>query len=409
MTLSQAANYLLPLVTLPYITRVVGPENYGIAEFAQVTMLYFTAFVSYGFVFTATRRVAELKDRFERISTVFSVVTQAKIYLLLFSILVFAALLLFVPQYHEELRLMLVAFPFVIGWALYPDFLFQGRQDLGVIALANMGIKSLGAVLIFVLIQEPDDYYWVLGINSITQLGAAGLTLTYAYKRYSWLQFKWQPLALVKAYLRSGFYMFASHFFTRVYVFGSVLFLGFLLPGEDLGYFAAALKLITVGQSFLFTPLGSSLYPHLAQLVKTDPQKYLRERKRFRNYLLLLSSAAALVAIFFNDFVIQIFFGADFAPAAEVLAWMAPVFVFTAISHFSTKQGLMVLKADGANFKVVFWTGLISVILNFGLIEFYGLNGAAFAKLGLEIVLAILAVYYFSKVLKRRELGEKAL
>lgn len=406
MGLSQAANYVLPLVTLPYVTRMVGPSNYGLAEFASVSMLYFSALVTYGFIFTGTRKVAQLGERHQRISTVYSVVQQAKVLLLILSSILFIALILWVPQYQKELWLMLFAYPYVIGWALYPDFLFQGRQDLGVIATLNFAIKSTGALLIFILIKGPEDYYWIVGINSLTQVGASLLSLGYAHKRYAWLRFSWQPLRLVKAYLLSGAYMFASLFFTRIFVFGSILFLGFLLPAKELGIYAAALKLITVGQSFLFNPLGSSLYPHLAKELKESPQKYLRDRKRFQNYLIALSAFAALVTIIGREFIIDLLFGAPYREAGPLLAIMAPVFVFTALSHFTLKQGLMVLKADKENWRSVLITGLLSIAFNYFLIEWQGLYGAAWAKLGLEVILAALGIYYFRKVLARTDLAK---
>lgn len=409
MGLSQAANYLLPLVTLPYITRVVGPENYGLLEFASVTTLYFSALVSYGFIFTATRKVAELQDRFDRISKVYSVVQQSKLYLLGLAAVLFAVLLLTVPQYRSELKLMLFAFPFVIGWALYPDFLFQGRQDLGVIALANLAVKSLGAILIFVLLKSEEQFYYVVAINSITQVTAAIITIVYARRRYPWLRFQWQAWRLIKAYLKSGLYMFGSLFFTRLYVFGSILFLGFLLPAAQLGIFAAALKLITVAQSFLVMPLGNSLYPHLSQLLKTNQTQYFQDRKRFRNYLVAFALFATLVTVLGKDLLINLFFGAEYSEAAPLLALMSPVFLLTALSHFSMKQGLMVLKADKENLRAVLITGALSVILNYALIEWQGLYGAAWAKLALELCLAIFGFYFFRKALQARGLSEKTV
>ncbi len=400
MTLSQAANYLLPLVTLPYITRIVGPANYGLIEFATVTTLFFSALVSYGFTFTGTRKVAELKEAYPRIARVYSVVLQSRIYLLVLSAVLFSFLLIAVPQYNTELRLMLFAFPFVVGWALTPDFLFQGRQDLGVIALVNTSIKIIGAILIFSILKEKGDYPLVLAINSITQLGAAILSLFYAHRRYPWLQFQWQSNRLVKAYLRSGFYIFVSHFFTRVYTFGSILFLGFLLPQRELGLFAAAMKLIVVGQSFLFTPLGNSLYPFLAAKVKEARSSFLKERRRFQYYLLGVSGFATVLVVLTADFWVRLFFGKDYMEAAPALALMAPVFVFSTISHFGMKQGLMVLKADAWNLRVVLITGVASIILNYGLIQWQGLMGAAWAKLTLEFLLAALSFYYFEKALR---------
>jgi len=405
MTLSQAANYVLPLVTLPYITRIIGPENYGLVEFATVSMLFLSAIVTYGFIYTGTRKVAELKDAFSRVSRVYSVVMQAKLYLLALVSVLFVILIFAVPQYSLEMQLMLFAFPWVIGWGLYPDFLFQGRQDLGLIALTNTGVKVLGAVLIFTLLHSEEDYPLVVGINSITQISAAAITLIYAYRKYPWLKFTWQSNRLIKAYFRSGFYIFLSHFFTRIFTFGSILFIGFLLPQKELGFFAAALKLITVGQSFLFTPLGSSLYPHLAAKAKNEPALYFKERRRFQAYLLAVAVLATLVIVLAQDFWVLLLFGDEYLPAAPALAIMAPAMIFTTLSHFSMKQGLMVLKADGLNLRIFLITGGLSLLLNFVLIEWQGFMGAAWAKLGLEFLLAALGIYYFQKVAKKVKLN----
>lgn len=396
--LSQAANYLLPLVTLPYITRVVGPANYGLVEFASVTVLYFSALVTYGFTFTATRKIAELGENWSRISKVYTTVLQAKLVLLLLSTLLFIALLLLVPEYQEEWKLMLFAFPMVIGWALYPDFLFQGRQKLGVVATANLGIKSLGAILIFVLINKEADYLLICGINSFTQILAALISLAYAHRIYPKLSWQWQGFRLIKHYLRSGFYIFASHFLTRVYTFGTILFLGFLLPDRELGLFAAAMKLIVVGQSFLFTPIGGALYPYFAQLAKQDFNAFKRKRNTFQWAMIGLSGAASLMIFLFSEFFVRLIFGVDYLEVAPILAMMSPVLLLTSLSHFAMKQGLMVLKADSYNLWVVLIGGLASLVLNYFLIQNMGMEGAAWAKLGVEASLAIAALVFFQKV-----------
>lgn len=405
--ISQAANYVLPLVTLPYITRVVGPENYGIVEFATVTMLYLSVIVTYGFTFTSTRKIAELGDDFKRISTVYSASMQAKLLLLLLSTAVFGILLLAIPQYQSIWKVMLFAFPVVIGWAIYPDFLFQGRQKLGVIATVNLGIKMVGAALIFILLQEKSDFYLVLGINSITQIVASVLTLWYGHRIYPDLKFTIQPNRMVKRYLKNGFDIFVSHFLTRVYTFGTILFLGFLLPEKELGLFSAAMKLIVVGQSFLFNPIGGALYPHLAKLAKTDLVKYDQTRVKYQWMVLGLTALGSGVIIVFSPFFVNLLFGAEYLTVVPILRWMSPVLVLTTFSHFAMKQGLMVLKADRYNLWVVFIAGIGALVLNYVLIQAYGLYGAAWAKLGVEVLLTVSAAYFFRIVWKEKLASRK--
>ena len=399
---SQAANYLLPLATLPYITRIVGPVNYGRIEFATVTVLFFSALVTYGFTFTATRKIAELKDDFRRISVVYSVVMQAKLLLLIISTFLFVVLLTVVPEYHAEWKIMLFAFPFVIGWGLYPDFLFQGRQDLGIVAGLNFGIKFLAALLIFTLLREEADFYLVCGINSFAQISASLVSLVYAHKRYKELRWHKVAMRLIRAYLKSGFYIFCSHFFTRVSTFGIIIFLAFLLPDKDLGLFSAAMKLIVVGQSFLFTPIGGALFPYLAKLAKEDLASFYRERRKFAFLMLLVTSLASAVIMIWPSFFVKLVFGEEYLSVAPILRLMAPVFILTAISHFAMKQGLMVLKVDSYNLWVVLIGGVGSILLNWFLIDYSGLRGAAWAKLIVEALMAASALYFYNKAKAKR-------
>lgn len=395
--ISQAANYLLPLVTIPYITRVVGPDNYGLIEFGTVTMLYFSALVIYGFTFTATRKIATLLNRPKRVGEVFSNVMYTRLLLFGVSTIIFLILLFAVPQFREFQKPLLFAYPVVLGWALYPDFLFQGLQQLKVVATANLVIKLLAAVFIFVLLHEKEDFYFVLGINSAAQVVVAVATLVYAFYRVNGLKLHAPKFRLIKAYLRSGWYIFLSHFFTRVYTFGSIIFLGFLLSEKELGLFAAAMKLVVVGQSFLFMPLGGALFPYLANKFKDSKEAYLRERRKFIGLMLAVSGLATVVILSFPDFFVKLVFGTDYLQVSPYLQLMVPILLITTLSHFALKQGLVILKRDGLYLRLVIATGLLSVALNWVLIQQFSLWGAAWTKLLTEAFLAVVGWWLFKR------------
>ena len=264
LTLSQGANYILPLITIPYVTRVVGPDNYGLIEFGTVVMLYFSAIVIFGFNTTATRKIASQPDSLEHVSQVFSSVVTARILLFTVSLLVFIGCLVWIPSFQEESKMLSFAFPIVLGWMLYPDFLFQGVQKLQFVAFSNFLVKVIAAALIFIVINEPTDFYLVLAINGAAQI-LVGITLLVSSSRLlPGLRFEFVGQSKVWQEIKEGSYVFFSLFFSRIYFFGSILFLGFMLSDYDLGLFAAGAKLITVAQSFLFLPLFGALFPFLS-------------------------------------------------------------------------------------------------------------------------------------------------
>lgn len=395
LTLSQAANYVLPLITIPYITRVVGPENYGLIEFATVAMLYFSAVVIYGFNTTATREIAENADSKKHVSSVFSTVVFTRLLLFLAASVVFVLCLLFVPEFQSNKKVLLFAYPIVFGWTLYPDFLFQGLQKLQIVAVANFAVKSIAAVLIFVLLQTANDFYFVLGINSFAQILVGLFTLFYAFKAIGGLEFFKPSWEDVKVRLKNGFYVFLSHFFTRIYTFGSIVFLGIMLTELELGYFAAGMKLITVGQSFLFLPLFGALFPHLTKLYAENKDKYLREFKRALLVMIGLTAFASTVLMLFPEFFIKLVFGADYLGVQPYFVIMVPILIFSSISHFSMQQGLIILKKDRRYLSIIIATGILSLVLNYFIIPDYRLEGAAWVKLGVDGFLAVVGMYFF--------------
>jgi PST family polysaccharide transporter len=400
LSVSQAANYVLPLVTIPYITRVVGPENYGLVEFGTTVMLYFSAMVIYGFSFTATRKIASHPEQPKRVASIFATVLYTRLLLFIVVSALFILLLFSVPTFAENQQLLLYAFPVVLGWALYPEFLFQGLQKLSVIALANLAIKVLAAILIFVLLREKADYYLVVGINAFAQIVVALGTLFYAFKVLPKAPFPKPKFRLIKAYLRSGWYIFLSHFFTRIYTFGSIIFLGFLLTEKELGLFAAAMKLVIVGQSFLFTPLGGALFPYFANLYKQSTQAYRKAHAKFMRIMLLATVLASLIVALFPTFWVQLVFGEDYLSVAPYLQYMIPILAITTFSHFALKQGLMILRKDRLHLNVVIVVGLLSLLLNYVFITLFRIEGAVWAKISIEVLLAAFGWFYYQKAMR---------
>jgi PST family polysaccharide transporter len=402
LTLSQAANYMLPLITIPYVTRVVGPEKYGLIEFGTVAMLYFSAVVIYGFNTTATRKIAEYSENKHKVSAVFSAVVFSRLLLFLGATIVFSACMFVVPEFAEHKKVMLFAYPIVLGWALYPDFLFQGLQNLKVVAIANFAVKSLSAVLIFVLLRTADDYYLVLGINSLAQILVGAFTLIYAFKgiaNLAYIQPKWRSIRVT---LKNGLYVFLSHLFTRIYTFGSILFLGIMLTELELGYFAAGMKLVIVGQSFMLLPLSGALFPYLAKLYKENRARYLVEFKRALWVMVALTAGVTLVLILFSGFFINLVFGSEYAAVKPYFQIMAPILVFSALSHFAMQQGLIILKKDRRYLNIIMVAGTLSLALNFFVIPEYRLLGAAWVKLGIDALIAALGAFYFYKAWKAK-------
>ena len=404
LTLSQVANYLLPLVTIPYVTRIVGPENFGLIEFAQSTLLYLIVLVNFGFNRTATRQIAANPNNMVLVSRVFSEVVTAKLVLFIASFVIMIISIILVPKFWEHSFILLVGFPIVLGWAIYPSFLFEGLQKLEVNALADVLIKLLAAVLILTLITKRDQYYMVPLINGIMQVVFGGLILWYALIKVDGLKFLWPSKNEVMTQIGEAKYVFFSSFFTTLYNFSTIMFGAFLLSPIQLGIYAAASKLIYVANSFLYKPLLGAFYPYLAAKMAESLSAFKQVFSKGLLYLGIVSALGSIVIFVFARFIIQIVFGSSYLDGIDILKIMAPTLFIGSFIHMYLHQGILQLKKDKQYMILITIGGILSLILNYVFISKYQLTGAALVKIVVDVFLALVSGVYFYRQFTIRKL-----
>ena len=154
----QLLNYAAPLITVPYLVRVLGPAYFGMVSFAQAVVLYFDFATDYGFNFSATRAIAACGDDVASISRIFWATFYAKCMLMCGNGLLFALLVLLVPQLRQAAALLTVTFLYVFGTTMFPLWLFQGLEKLK-LAAALVGTARLFTVpALFLFVRGPGDY-----------------------------------------------------------------------------------------------------------------------------------------------------------------------------------------------------------------------------------------------------------
>ena len=133
----QAGTYLLPLINIPYLLRVIGPEHYGLIAFSQAVMAYFITLNDYGFNLSATRELAVRRDDPVLRSELYSAVMAIKSSFCLLSFFILLALVRFVPRFHEHGPIFFASFGIVVGTMLFPQWYFQGIEKMYWISAMN--------------------------------------------------------------------------------------------------------------------------------------------------------------------------------------------------------------------------------------------------------------------------------
>ncbi|MCW8823618.1 MAG: oligosaccharide flippase family protein, partial [Ignavibacteriaceae bacterium] len=292
LSVLQLTNYLFPLITLPYLVRVLGPEKYGLVNFAMAFAAYFTIITDYGFNLAATQQISIYRNDFKRISEIFSSVFTLKMFLFVLSTLIFFTIVLTVPLFKEYLILFEVTFLGVLGTALFPLWFYQGIERMNYILIITVSVRVITTILIFIIIQSENDFVKFAGLNTLNQfvIGIIGLLLV--SKKFR-IKYKFPNKSILREQLRKGWNLFLSTVWINFYTNSNVFILGLFAPANIVGYFAAADKVRMAFQGIL-SPMSQSVFPYVNNLLSESYDRFISFNKKLFK---IASIAGAIISI----------------------------------------------------------------------------------------------------------------
>lgn len=307
----QVVSYVIPLINLPYLSRVLGADKFGLVFFAFAFMSYFVMITDYGFGLSATREIAINRHNKNNLSNIFCSVTTIKILLLLISYIILCLLTFFVPKLHENWLIFQLSFLMVIGNAIYPVWFFQGMEKMKYITFLNILAKVIFVGLIFIFVKQESDYIIVPLFNSLGFLISGIIGMYFAIKEFD-IKFyfpKWQSL---KKQFKYSSEFFLSRVSVSAYTNTNTFCLGLIGSNIMVGYYVAAEKIYNAING-LQAPLGQALYPFVAK--HKDIETY---KKWFTVAILCNIVVCSFVFIFAKQFI-TIFYGSNMIEAYRVL------------------------------------------------------------------------------------------
>lgn len=263
LSILQAANYVLPLITLPYLVRVLGPEKYGLIVFAQAFIQYFNILTDYGFNLSATREISIYRDDLQKVSEIFSSVMVIKFGLLVLSLVIMSVLVFSCWKFRQDWLVYYLTFGTVIGQVLFPVWFFQGMERMKYITYLNLTAKLIFTVAIFIFISDKLDYWKVPLFNSSGYIIAGIISLLLVYKNFN-TTFKFNRYELIKKYFKDSSQFFLSRVSVSVYTSSNIFVLGLFTTHEMVGYYSMAEKLYQAVQ-YLYSPVVQTLYPYITK------------------------------------------------------------------------------------------------------------------------------------------------
>ncbi|MEX3958512.1 flippase [Trinickia sp. EG282A] len=396
LSVLQAANMALPLATLPYLFRVLGPSHFGAYVFAQAVIAYLVLLADYGFNWSATGEIAKVQSDHEAVTRIFWRTQAAKALVACAGLVLLVIGVLLVPKLIELRAIMFATFPFVIGTVLFPQWLFQGLERMFFITVSTLSARVLVIPLTYLLVHSPGDTWLAALINSMSTV-VAGIVAHTLIVRARMISL-WTPTAndVMEAF-REGWHVFISTAAVSLYTTTNSVLLGFLAGNVTLGYFGAADKIRNAAQA-LIGPLSNALYPRVNALFAEDAAKaYALVRKAlYAMSAIMLAISAMLWAG--APWIVRIAMGPQYAPAVDVLRWMAFVPLLVSLNNVLGLQMMLPLGMKKKFSEILVGSGVFNVALLVPLAIHLGARGAAMSVLATEVlVTGWMALYLIRK------------
>lgn len=392
--LLQISYYVLPLITVPYLVRVLGPEKFGLVAFGQSLVTFFVLFVNYGFDLTATREISVKRKSNKEVSSISCSVWTAKALLCCIGLSVFFLLILFVPKINQNSLLLLILFGIPLGNMLFPNWLFLGLERMKAISVINISMRSVTTAGVFILIRNPDDYLLYAGILSFQWVFAGILGFVFAVLRLKIRISIPKPREIFHV-LSKGWTLFLSNLAQSIYYSGNSFILGMLTNYTVVGYYSAAEK-ITLSLLGLFRPVAMAVYPRLSQIASTSKNTVLYWSRRLIFVMGGLGIAASLTMFFGAPLIVKIILGSGYGPSIIVLQVLSLLPFIVALSDVLSVQIMLPFSKDKFYAMIRIFTAFLHVLVALLLVPKLNEAGMAIALVSSQAFILISTFLFLS-------------
>jgi O-antigen/teichoic acid export membrane protein len=389
------ARFFFPLVTYPYISRVLGPDKVGILNFSENYSNYFVFIAALGIPLYGVREIAKIKNDGLSLNKAFSEIAIIHLFSSIACLGFFLLTVFYIPRLNSEFEInLLFGANIIINFFSFEWYLI-GIEKFKIIALRSIATKFLPIALMFFLVKTKDDYVIYQSLNTLA-FALNAITNIVILRKY----IKFDPKGVeLKKHMAPLLTVFFSSAFITFYSMTDSLVLGFVSGFTAVGFYATAIKLNKI-ISLIIASIGNVLVPRISHLHATGAREQIESviSKSLR-FTIFLTVPLTVGLFLLSKELIAILAGQGFEASVAASQILSPIIVLMGLSNVFGIQVLLPFSKE-RYLLIVFLTGtILSVALNIPLTHFYGHLGAAATTLVTEVVMTVLSFHYFKKVL----------
>lgn len=313
------AKMVFPLLTLPYLTRVLSVEMYGSVAYVKSMMSFLQVIVDFGFMLSGTKEIVENRNDKERLSTITGDIMAARIFIALFCLAGVFICTKFLPVLKGLEVYTVLSFGTVFLSIFLFDYLFRGMEKMEVITVRYILMRGIATLLTFVAVRNDGDVLFIPVLDLIGSFVAVGLVL----KKMKDIGVRIRILNLKNVFweVKLSFVYFVSNMATTLFTAINTLIIGVALSSKEIAYWSVCMQMVNSVQA-LYTPITDAIYP---EMLKSRSLKLI---KRVTILFFPILLVGCVFTYFAAPLVIQIVAGKQYGGAYEILRLLIPVLFF---------------------------------------------------------------------------------
>lgn len=347
---------ILPLITLPYLTRVLSVDNYGVVSYVKSLTVYITLIIEFGFLLSGTKEIVLAKFNKQKIRNIIGTITLAKLILSIFAFLLLLVMIYNIPILRRHTLFTILSFwgPFLSIFLF--DYLFRGLEKMQIITYRYLVMKGISTTLTFILVKGDSQ------LNLIPILDIIGSLVAVIWVFYELKKMEIYPafheVHNVWSVLRISAIYFLSNVASTAFGAFNTLLVGIYLSSREVAYWGVIMSLIAAVQS-LYSPISDGIYPYM---ISKKSLTFLTKIILFFIPLLFLGSC---IAFFGAKLILNIIGGSRYLAAYKYLQESVPMLI---ISFFTMMFGWPALGTINKVKETTLTTFIAAIVQVIGLV-----------------------------------------
>ena len=387
----QGANFILPLITIPYLVRILGINKFGIVMVAQSFAILLTIITEFGLDMSATRQVALIKNDKKKLSQYFFDVFFLKMFLVIVAFIILAFFIFYVDKFSREYLVYFFSFGMVFGQALFPAFFFRGIEEMRIITIINVLAKVIFTISVFIIIKTPGDYHYVPILNGLGFIlsGCLGFILSLKYVSFMKPIFN-EAISIAK----ESFSLFLSNLAVSFYTKINTLIVGIFISDSVAGVYSSMEKLVVATKS-IYIPLYQALFPNI---VVKDKITIVSIINKMKYYMGALGAIISFLIFLFAVDILNLIYNDEMITSYYVIFQILGLIGFlSSLNMLFVSLFFPAVKAFNQRLKILSMGGIFNIILVITLVQYYSIYGVAISATISELFILIVAYYLYKR------------